>query len=115
MQEILEKLRNTRETLISIEYTKALADFNLNTLNNPLAVEYTVSSGCTTREITEEITRRFKREGVEASANVVTIPYSICIKLPYSKVETKRTSITESIATSIPLAVSVPCNCPAAK
>jgi hypothetical protein len=64
----LTNMNNLREETIKINYQAALMELQDLTKANPLATTFTIYAGCTTAEMTEELTARLVAGGLNAEA-----------------------------------------------
>lgn len=84
MEQTLQTLINTRDTVIEAEYKKALADFNSQTLNDPLKAIYYVYSGCINWPITEQLAQKFRKQNVYVYAHYGLWGYYLEIQVSYN-------------------------------
>ena len=66
MKKTINKLTDTREILIGVEYNKAKAELKQQMRNKPLETTYIITAGCINEDVTEELSRRFLLDGVNA-------------------------------------------------
>ena len=64
---LLTNLNTSRETTISKHYDASIAELNEKVASEPLRTSFHIKAGCISKEVTEEIAKRFVSGGLSAS------------------------------------------------
>ena len=67
MASLVDNLNSKREDVLSHNYNLAVAQVHDEIENNPFKTEFIITSGCTDKNVLEEVCRRFNAGGVKAT------------------------------------------------
>lgn len=82
MNSVYDIITDTRELTIKTHYNSCLAQIKAMVEHNPFETTFTVTSGCTTKDITNEIARRINSQDGGAVKAIVKSDFSIIINCP---------------------------------
>ncbi len=87
MTTLADTINNTREFTISSNYNAAVNELKHLIEKNPFAVTFTITAGCISIEMTNEIAKRFNSGNVKAIVtpqSLVSKGFSILVTCPLS-------------------------------
>ena len=81
---LVESLNEIREETINFHYNVAYTELKEKIKESPLITDFFIYSGCVSREITEELVKRFTNNGLDAKLmafGIFSIQYYLNIKV----------------------------------
>lgn len=85
MTTLIQSINNTRERIISEHYSSCLAQLTELIENQPFQTSFVLYSGCISLEMTNEISRRFAKNGLKSvvqQSGVMNRGFSILLTVP---------------------------------
>lgn len=82
---LIQTINHTREKIISEHYNSCLAQLTELIENQPFQTSFTLFSGCVSLEMTNEISRRFAKNGLKSvvqQSGVMNRGFSIILTVP---------------------------------
>lgn len=74
-QSLLHNLNVLRESTVSTYYSAAVAELKDKIKSEPLKKSHEIYSGCISKDITEEIAKRFRSGGVNSTVNSLKVSF----------------------------------------
>jgi len=85
MTTLIQTINNTREKIIVEHYNSSVEQLRDLIEKNPFQTSFTICSGCLSLEMTNEISRRFLKNGLKSvvqQGGVMKSGYSILLHVP---------------------------------